>query len=165
MTKELEVISNESRNEIDHWINKFPKDQKQSAIIPSLMIVQKQNGGHLTVELMDAVASYLNVPRISIYEVATFYSMFEHKKVGKNHLNVCTNISCLLRGSEEIVDHLKEKLDIDYGQVSSCGKFSIKPVECLGACINAPVMQVGDNYYENLTKEKIDSILDEMKNN
>jgi len=165
MTDLLKVISNESKAEIDKWIAKFPEDKKQSAIIPALTIVQKQNAGSLNVELMDAVATYLNVPRISVYEVATFYSMFEHKKVGKHKLCICTNISCMLRGSEELADYLKEKLGVDYGQVTECGKFSIKPVECLGACVNAPVMQVEDKYYENLSKEKIDAIVDELSEN
>jgi len=165
MTDLLNVISSESKVEIDKWIAKFPEDKKQSAIIPALTIVQKQNAGSLNVELMDAVAAYLNVPRISVYEVATFYSMFEHEKVGKHKLCVCTNISCMLRGSEEIVDYLKAKLDVDYGQVTKCGTFSIKPVECLGACVNAPVMQVEDKYYENLSKEKIDTIIEKLSEN
>lgn len=162
MTDLLNIISNESKAEIDKWLEKFPEDRRQSAVMPALTIVQKQNGGYLNTDLMDAVALYIKIPKISVYEVATFYSMYEHKKVGKHHLCVCTNISCMLRGSEDLVKYLKDKLDIDYGQVTKCGTFSIKPVECLGACISAPVMQVDDKYYENLSEEKIDTIIEEL---
>tara|TARA_R110002124_G_scaffold65788_3_gene179820 strand:- start:18449 stop:18949 length:501 start_codon:yes stop_codon:yes gene_type:complete len=162
MTELLDIITKQSKLEIDKWVNKFPEDKKLSAVIPALTAVQKQNDGSLNVELMDAVASYLGVPRISVYEVATFYSMFEHKKVGKHKLCVCTNISCMLRGSEEIVDHLKNKLQINFGEVTNCGTFSLKEVECLGACVNAPVMQIEDKYYENLSNEKIDEIIEEL---
>ena len=162
MTDLLNKITEQSKLEIDKWTAKFPEDRKASAIIPALTIVQKQNDGHLNSELMDAVANYLGVPRISVYEVATFYSMFEHKKVGKHKLCVCTNISCMLRGSEQIVDHLKNKLKIDFGEVTECGTFSLKEVECLGACVNAPVMQVEDKYYENLSNEKIDNIIEDL---
>ncbi len=158
------MISEASRAEIDQWIKKYPAEQKQSAVMAALRVVQDQNGGHLTQELMDEVADYLEMPPIHVYEVATFYSMYEHKPVGKNKLCVCTNISCMLRNSKGVVEHLKKKLDVsDFGEVTKDGQFSLKEVECLGACVNAPVMQVGEQYYEHLNPEKLDQIVDDLK--
>ncbi len=157
------VISEASLAEIDKSIAKYPANQRQSACMPALRIVQEQNGGWLTEELMDAVADYLGMPSIAVYEVATFYSMYEHKPVGRHKVCVCTNISCLLCGSDEIVDHLQSKLGIKFGEVTKDGKFSLKEVECLGACSGAPMMQIGREYFENLTPEKIDSILDGLE--
>ncbi len=148
--------------EIDKWIAKYPAEWKQSASMPALRIVQDQNDGYLTTELMDKVAAYLDMAPIAVYEVASFYSMYEHSKVGKHKLCVCTNISCMLNGSDKIVDHLDEKLGIKFGEITDDGKFSLKEVECLGACGGAPMMQVGEKYYENLTPELIDSILKEL---
>ncbi len=159
----LNLITEESKAEIDRWIAKYPPDQRQSACMPALRIVQEQNGGWLTNDLMDAVAEYLGMPPIAVYEVATFYSMYEHKPVGRHKICVCTNISCLLCGSDGIVEHLQNKLGIGFGEVTEDGKFSLKEVECLGACAGAPVMQIGRKYYENLTPEKIDSILDSLE--
>ncbi len=159
----LHLISDESRKEIDENIAKYPADQRQSACMPALRIVQDQNGGWLTNDLMDAVAEYLGMPEIAVYEVATFYSMYEHKPVGRHKICVCTNISCLLRDSDEIVDHLNKKLGIKFGEVTADGKFSLKEVECQGACAGAPMMAIGRTYYENLTPEKIDSILDGLE--
>ena len=129
----------------------------------ALRIVQDENGGHLTLELMDAVADYLQMPLIQVYEVATFYSMYEHKPVGKHKLCVCTNISCMLRNSKQVVEHLQQRLGIDFGEVTEDGLFSLKEVECLGACVNAPVMQVGENYYEHLDPAKIDALLEQLR--
>ncbi len=157
------IISEASLREIDRWILKYPADQSQSAIMAALRIVQEQNGGWLTNELIEAVADYLNMPRIAAYEVATFYSMYELKPVGKHKICVCTNVSCLLCGSENIVEHLKNKLGISFGQVTTDKMFSLKEVECLGACANAPVIQIGNTYHENLTAEKIDQILENME--
>lgn len=159
----LHLISETSRAEIDGWIAKYPADQKQSATMPALRILQEQNGGWLTNDLMDAVAEYLGVPPIAVYEVATFYSMYELKPVGRHKVCVCTNISCQLRGSDEVMAHLERRLGVKKGEITPDGKFSIKEVECLGACVGAPMMQIGRNYYENLTPEKIDSILDSLE--
>jgi NADH-quinone oxidoreductase subunit E len=159
----LSLITEASRAEIDTWIAKYPADQKQSACMPALRILQDQNGGWLTTDLMDAVAEYLDMPAIAVYEVATFYSMYELKPVGRHKVCVCTNISCLLRGSEDVMDHLQKKLGVKKGEITPDGKFSIKEVECLGACVGAPMMQIGHDYYENLTPEKIDSILDSLE--
>ncbi|MBL1275212.1 MAG: NADH-quinone oxidoreductase subunit NuoE [Ectothiorhodospiraceae bacterium] len=154
------LISAESRAEIDKWVAKYPPEQKQSAVMAALRIVQDANGGHLTTELMDAVADYLEMPRVSAYEVATFYSMYELSPVGRHKICVCTNISCMLCGSDEVVDHLKKRLGIGFGDITPDGKFSLKEVECLGACVGAPMLQIGTQYHENLTPESIDKILD-----
>ena len=148
--------------EIDNEIAKYPAEWKQSASMPALRIVQDHNDGYLTTELMDKVAAYLDMAPIAVYEVASFYSMYEHSKVGKHKLCVCTNISCMINGSDKIVDHLDEKLGIKFGEITDDGKFSLKEVECLGACGGAPMMQIGEKYYENLTPELIDSILKEL---
>ncbi len=159
----IDLLTVDSRTEIDRWISKYPADQKQSAVMAALRIVQDQNGGHLTTELMDAVAEYLQMDAIAVYEVATFYSMYEMKPVGRHKICVCTNISCMLCGSEKIVKHLQEKLGVGFGEVTPDGRFSLKEVECLGACVGAPMFQIGEHYYEHLTPEKVDKILDELE--
>ena len=152
-------LSDETRTVIDAWLAKYPPDQKQSAVMGALSVVQEANGGWLTTELMDAVADYLEMTPIAVYEVATFYSMYELKPVGKHKLCMCTNVSCMLRGSEEIVAHLEQKLDIKLGQTTADQKFTLKEVECLGACGGAPMMQLGREYHEHLTPERVDDIL------
>lgn len=154
------VISAESLAEIDKWVAKYPADKKQSAVMAALRIVQDANGGYLTTELMDAVADYLEMPRVSAYEVATFYSMYELSPVGQHKICVCTNISCMLCGSDEVVAHLKKRLGIGFGEITPDGRFSLKEVECLGACVGAPMFQIGTQYHEHLTPETIDKILD-----
>lgn len=156
------LLSAESLAEIDKWVAKYPADQKQSACMAALRIVQDANGGYLTEALMDAVADYLDMPRISVYEVATFYTMYELKPVGKHKICICTNISCLLCGSDDVVAHFKERLGIGLGETTEDGRITLKEVECLGACVGAPMLQIGDTYYENLTPEKIDEILDQL---
>ncbi len=158
-----ELINAASREEIDHWVAKYPADQKQSAVMTALRVVQDQNGGYLTTELMDAVADYLEMDKIHVYEVATFYSMYEHKPVGKHKICVCTNIACMVCGSGDIVNHLEEKLDIKLGETTEDKRITLKEVECLGACSGAPMLQIGENYYENLNIEEIDKILDGLK--
>lgn len=159
-SKKTNLLSAESLAEIDMWVNKYPAEQKQSACMAALRIVQDANGGHLTEPLMDAVADYLEMPRISIYEVATFYSMYELKPVGKHKICVCTNISCMLCGSDEIVEHINKRLGIGFGETTADGLITLKEVECLGACVGAPMLQIGETYYENLTPDSIDAILD-----
>jgi len=156
----LALISDASKADIDNWIAKYPDDQKQSAVMAALRIVQDQNGGYLTNELIEAVAEYLDMPSIAVYEVATFYSMYELKPVGKYKICVCTNISCMLCGSDNVVQHLENKLGIKLGETTEDGMFTLKEVECLGACVNAPVLQVGNDYYENLTTEKLDKLIE-----
>ena len=140
---------------------KFPEGRQRSAVISALQAAQHENRGYLTVELMDAVAEYLDLPAIQVYEVATFYSMFETKPVGRHCVSVCTNISCMLCGSDEIVSHLENKLGIKLGESTADGKiFLKKEEECLAACCGAPMMMVDHVYYENLTPEKVDEIIE-----
>jgi len=157
------LISAESYEAIDKWIAKYLPENRQAAVIPALHIVQEGNGGHVTVALMDELATYLAMPEIAVYEVASFYSMFEHKPVGRHKISLCTNISCLLRGSDELVAHLKNKLGISLGETTADGKFTIKEVECLGACVGAPMCLIGRDYHENLSPEKIDAILENLE--
>jgi len=154
-----ELLSIEIRDQIDRWVAKYPPEQKQSAIIPALHLVQAANGGYLTHELLDAVAQYLEMPPISVYEVA----MFELEAVGRHKLSLCTNISCQLCGSEQILAHLEKRLGIGFGETTSDGRFTLREVECLGACGGAPMMMVGRQYYENLTPEKLDQIIEELE--
>lgn len=156
----MSIIQGQVKADIDHWIAQYPQGQQKSAVMPGLSVIQVANGGYLTEALMDELADYLEITPIEVYEVATFYSMYEHQPVGKHKICVCTNISCMLRGSDEVVDHLKKRLGVsDFNELSADGKFSIKEVECLGACVGAPMFQIGDHYHEHLTSEKIDAIL------
>lgn len=162
MSKQTEfVLSDAIKVEIDQWLTKFPSDQKQSAVLYALRITQEQNGGWLTEKMMDQVAEYLEMPKISVYEVATFYNMYDLKPVGRHKINVCTSISCMLCGSETVMDYLQKKLKIKPGQTTADGRFTLKAAECLAACTKAPAMQIDKIYYENLTQSKIDQILSE----
>lgn len=155
------TLSEHVREEIDHWVAKFPEGRQRSAIIGALQAAQHENQGFLTQDLMDAVAEYLDLPPIQVYEVATFYSMFETKPVGRHCISVCTNISCMLCGSAEIVTYLEKKLATKLGESTDDGKFYLKrEEECLAACCGAPMMMVDHIYHENLTPEKIDEILE-----
>lgn len=157
-------LSQETKQHIDHWLTKYPADQRRSAVVASLLAVQEQNGGHLTEEAMNAVADYLQIPHIEAYEVATFYDMYNLKPIGKNKIAVCTNISCMLRGSDEIVDHLEKRLNIKMGETTPDGKFTLCEVECMAACVGAPMCQVNDKeYIENLTQNKIDALLEKLR--
>jgi len=160
LDSKIQLISDQSRAEIDRWIKKYPAEQKRSAVMSALRIVQDQNNGYLTNDLMDAVAEYLDMPSIAVYEVATFYSMYELEPVGRHKICICTNISCMLCGSDNIVGHLTKQLGIKVGQTTPDGRFTLKEVECLGACVDAPMFQIGDTYYGDLTADKIDKILE-----
>lgn len=157
-----QLISAQRIAEINHWIKKYPHDQKQSAVMSALRIVQEEKG-FLSSQMMDAVADYLDMPPISVYEVATFYSMYETRPIGRNLINICTNISCKLRGSSEVVHYIEDKLGIQMGQTTSDGRYTLRAVECLAACANAPMMQVNKDYHEDLTNQKIDEILEEYR--
>jgi NADH-quinone oxidoreductase subunit E len=158
------VLAEETRHHIDHWVGKFPPDRKRSALIQGLMAAQEQNGGHLTDELITAVAKYLGLPQVWAYEVATFYSMFETKPVGRHNVAICTNISCWLNGAEDLVRHCEKKYGIKLGESSADGRIYLKKEEeCLAACCGAPMMVVDGHYHENLSIEKVDKILDELK--
>jgi NADH-quinone oxidoreductase subunit E len=158
------VLSEHVRHEIDHWFANFPPDRKRSAVIAALRAAQHETGGYLTRESMDAVAEYLQLPPIQVYEVATFYSMFETRPVGRHHISVCTNISCMLCGGDEILAHVEKRLGVKVGDSTADGRFFLKrEEECLAACNNAPMMMVDHVYYENLTPETVDEILDRHK--
>jgi len=157
------VLSYQAKQAIDSWLTKFPPEQKQSAVLYALQVVQEENGGWLTEALMNAVAAYLGIPKVVVYEVATFYSMFELKPVGRYKISICTNISCMLRGSDEIVSHLKNRLGINLGETTEDGHFTLKEVECLAACGGAPALQINRIYYEDITPDRIDSILADLE--
>ena len=155
------LLSEHVREEIEHWKARFPEDRQRSAVIGALHAVQHENNGYLTPELMDAVAEYLALPSIHVYEVATFYSMFQTKSVGRHNVAICTNVSCMLRGAEEIVEHVENRLGIKLGESTRDGRIYLKrEEECLAACCGAPMMMVNHDYYENLTKDQVDDILD-----
>lgn len=155
-----ELLSAERMQEVESWLAKYPPEQKQSAVMAVLRIVQEQES-YLTPESMDAVAHYLEMPSIAVYEVATFYTMYELRPVGRNIINICTNISCKLRSCSGIVEQMENKLAIKLGETTKDGRFTLRSVECLGACVNAPVMQINKDYHENLTNEKLDQILEQ----
>lgn len=157
--KTIPKLSSALREKLDQWNLRYPPEHKRSGIFEALRLVQEQNNGSLTVELMDAVAEYLGIPNIAVYEVATFYSLYHLHPVGRHVIDVCTNISCSLNGSERIVEHLKKRLNIDFNETTSDGKFTLREVECLGACVAPPVCQIGKKYHESLSPEKIDAIL------
>ncbi len=161
--KEL-LISAPVRAEIEQWMRKYPPERKRSALLFALRRVQEQNGGWLSVELMDAVADFLELPKIAVYEVATFYSMYDLKPVGRHKIDVCNNISCMLNDSEKIIEHLEQRLGIGVGETSADGLFTLNEVECLAACVHAPVLQLDDTvYYENMSLEKVDALIDEIR--
>jgi NADH-quinone oxidoreductase subunit E len=157
-----DLVSSQTIEQIDACIKQYPTDNRQSAVMRALMLVQEEKN-HLTEALMDAVADYLNMPPIAVYEVATFYTMYEHEKVGENVIHVCHSISCHLRGSDKILVDLENHLGIQCGQTTPDGKFSLRKAECLGACVNAPMMQVNKNYHENLDNQKLAEILETYK--
>ena len=163
MSEQLaQLISAEGLQKVDQWIAKYPPEERQSAVMAALMTVQEEHG-FLTQPLMDAVANYLEMPAIAVYEVASFYTMYEHAPCGRHVINVCTNISCQLRDSSAIVNYLQEKLAIRLGETTPDGRFTLRKVECLGACVNAPVMQVNKRYHENLTVDTLDAVLEEYR--
>jgi len=157
-----ELVPESAIDEIEDWIKKYPVERKRPPIMPALKVVQEHNGNYLTTEMMQAVAEYLDVPHVAVYEVATFYTMFNLDKMGKHILSVCTNISCSLRGSNKVIDHLESRLNIKLGETTKDGLFSIKEVECMAACGGAPMLEVDKVYHENLTSEKIDQILSDI---
>lgn len=162
--RKSDLLSAHARAEIDHWLSRYPADQKQSAVLAALREVQHENGGWLSTDLMDAVADYLDMPPIAVYEVASFYSMFELKPVGRHNIAVCTNISCMLRGGDTVLGYIEKKLGIKLGESTPDGKFYLKrEEECLAACCGAPMMQVDHVYYEHLTPEKVDQVLDSLE--
>lgn len=158
---EPSLLSDHVRGEIDHWKARFPEGRQRSAVIGALHAVQHENDGYLTAELMNEVAEYLDLPTIQVYEVATFYSMFQTRPVGRHNVAICTNISCMLRGADDIVSHVEGKLGVKLGESTPDGRIYLKrEEECLAACCGAPMMMVDHVYHENLTTDKVDELLD-----
>lgn len=158
---EAGVLSAHVREEIDQWVARFPAGRQRSAVLAALRAAQHENDGYLTPELMDGIAAYLELPPVQVYEVATFYSMFETEPCGRHHVSVCTNVSCMLRGADELLRHVEKKLGIKVGESTPDGRIFLKQEEeCLAACCGAPMMMVDHVYHENLTPEKIDEILE-----
>jgi NADH-quinone oxidoreductase subunit E len=157
-------LAEETRREIDHWVAKFPAGRQRSAVLSALRLAQEQNHGYLTTPLMDAVAAHLNLPPVQVYEVATFYSMYELHPCGRHHVSICTNISCMLRGADELVAHAEKKLGIKLGESTPDMRIFLKrEEECLAACNGAPMMMVDHVFHENLTPQDMDRIFDELK--
>jgi NADH-quinone oxidoreductase subunit E len=164
LASKLSLLSEHTRSEIDHWVAKFPPGRQRSASIAALRAAQEQNSGYLTADLMDAVAEYLKLPPIQVYEVARFYSMFETHPCGRHHVSICTNISCMLRGGEELLAYAQEKLGIRANHSTPDGRIFLKrEEECLAACTGAPMMMVDHVFHEHLTTEKLAAILDALK--
>ena len=158
------VLSAHVRKEIDGWTARFPEGRHRSAVIGALHAAQHANDGYLSVELLNGVADYMNLPTIQVYEVATFYSMFQTQPVGRHNVAICTNVSCMLRGAEELVEHVENRLGIKLGESTDDGRIYLKEEEeCLAACCGAPMMMVDHEYHENLTPETVDKILDRLK--
>ena len=164
LASKLSLLSEKPRSEIDHWVAKFPPGRQRSASLAALRAAQEQNEGFLTADLIDAVAEYLKLPPIQVYEVASFYSMFEIHPCGRHHVSICTNISCMLRGGEELLEHAQRKLGIRANQSTADGRIFLKQEEeCLAACTGAPMMMVDHVFHEHLTPEKLDAILEALK--
>ena len=158
-----DMLPQEAIDEINVWIGKYPADRKKSAVMGALMVAQNNNNNYLSEELMNAVADYLEIPHIAAYEVASFYTMYNLKPVGKHVINICTNISCMLRGSEDIVKHCEKTLGIKLGETTADNLISLKEVECAGACAGAPMCEVDHVYHENLTPEYMDEMINRFK--
>lgn len=158
-------FSEEKLKKVAEIIARYPEGRQKSALLPVLHLAQDEFGGWLSAETMDYVATLLRLEPIEVYEVATFYSMYNLKPVGRFQFEVCQTGPCMLNGSDQIIDYIKEKLGIGVGETTKDGLFSLKTVECLGACGYAPMMQLGKYYREHLTKEKVDKIIDECRQN
>ena len=157
------TFSEEQLNKVKEYINRYPEGKEKSALLPILHLAQEQHGGWLDTDAMDYVASLLKIEPIEVYEVATFYSMYNLSPVGKYIFEVCQTGPCMLNGSDQIIAYIKEKLEIGVGETTKDRLFTLKTVECLGACGYAPMMQLGKVYKEHLTKEKVDQIVDECR--
>lgn len=158
------LLTDETRSTIDYWLAKYPIDQRRSAVIGALHAAQDQNEGWLSKDIMEAVAQYLEIPKIWVFEAASFYSMFFTEPCGKHKVAICTNISCMLNGAEDIVDYAEQKLGIKLGETTKDGRITlVREEECVAACVGAPVMLIDGHYHENLTNDKIDSLLSKLE--
>ncbi len=156
-------FSEEKLSKVREIVARYPEGKQKSALIPLLHLAQQENNGWLSVEAMDDVAELLQIKPIEVYEVATFYSMYNLKPVGRYLFEVCHTGPCMVNGSDGIIDYIREKLNIKVGETTNDGMFTLKTVECLGACGYAPMMQMGKFYKEHLTKEKVDGIIEECR--
>ncbi len=160
---EIFTIAPEVQKKIEHWLKKYPPEQRRSAVVAALLYVQEQNNGWLSQAAMEAVAEYLQITPIEVFEVATFYDMYELKPRGQHKIGICTNISCLLRGAEEIANCAKQRLGINFGESTPDGLFLLRETECMAACGGAPMCQINDReYHENLTPEKMLALIDQL---
>lgn len=157
-------FSEERLKKVEEIIARYPEGKQKSALIPLLLLAQDEFGGWLDVPVMDYIASILDILPIEVYEVASFYTMFNLRPVGKFTFEVCQTGPCMIKGSDDIIGHIKERLGIEAGETTADGMFTLKIVECLGACGYAPMMQLGKTYREHLTKDKIDQIIEECRN-
>jgi NADH-quinone oxidoreductase subunit E len=163
-TLAYELLTMETQAEIDVWLAKYPLDQRRSAVIGALHAAQEQNGGWLSKPIMQAVGQYLEIPAIWVYEAASFYSMFFTKPCGNHKVAICTNISCMLNGAEQIVEHAESVLGIKLGETTADGSITlVREEECVAACVGAPVMLIDGHYHENLTNVKIEDLLTNLK--
>ena len=158
------MLSEQTRETIDHWVSKFPSDKKRSALIQALLAAQEQNGGWISRELTEAVAGYLELPPVWAHEVVSFYSMFFTQPTGRHKVNICTNISCWLRGAEGMVAHAEKKLGVKLGGTTEDGRITlVREEECLAGCCGAPMMVVDGHYHENLDLAQLDAILEGLE--
>lgn len=159
-----ELLTAETKTHIDGWLKKYPIEQRRSAVIGALHAAQEQNEGWLSKDIMTAVAQYLEIPPIWVYEAASFYSMFHTESCGKHKVSICTNISCMLNGAEKVVEQAEKKLGIKLGETTEDGKIMlVKEEECVAACVNAPVMLIDGHYHEKLTEAEVDKLLAELQ--
>lgn len=156
-------FTKENLSKIENILKKYPQGRQASAVLPLLDLAQRQNNGWLSPETIEAVANFLSMPAIRVYEVASFYSMYNLKPVGTHHVQVCGTTPCMLCGAEEIFKTCQDELGISYGETTSDGMFTLSEVECLGACVNAPVVQINDDIYEDLSPTSMKDILNQLK--
>lgn len=154
------MFSDEAKSKLDEVLKKYPT--KKAALLPALWIAQEDNDGWIPRETMKEVAEYLGLAPAEVEGVATFYTMYNKTPIGKYHVEVCHNIVCMVRGADQLIGHLSEKLGISTGETTTDKKFTLNPAECLGACANAPCMQIGETYFEDLTFDKADRIIDDL---
>lgn len=158
------AIDSKLASAIDLWLAKYPSDQRRSAVVPALLLIQQHNHGWLSQAAMQACADYLQIPPIAVYEVATFYDMFELKPIGRHKINICTNVSCMLRGADTVCERIKEHLGIEFGETTPDGLFSLRESECLASCGTAPMCQIDDKaYHENLEAETLVELVEQLK--
>jgi len=156
------AFTQENLRQADAIIARYPAGRQQSAVMPLLTLAQKQNAGYLTKAAMDVIAGMLGMAPVRVYEVASFYTMYNREPIGKHMIEVCTTTPCWLRGSDAVLEACEKRLGIKVGGTTADGMFTLKEAECLGACVNAPMCQVGDHYYEDLTPENVVALIDTL---